>query len=43
MVNFPGEKEQIGQMVKVKITKTQTWSLFGEMIEEEENGSGKNI
>lgn len=43
VVNFPGEKEQIGQMVKVKITKTQTWSLFGEMIEEEENGSGKNI
>ncbi len=43
VVNFPGTKEQIGQMVKVKITKTQTWSLFGEMIEEEENGSGKNI
>ena len=43
VVNFPGGKEQIGQMVKVKITKTQTWSLFGEMIEEEENGSGKNI
>lgn len=43
VVNFPGTKEQIGQMVKVKITKTQTWSLFGEIIEEEENGSGKNI
>ncbi len=43
VVNFPGKKEQIGQMVKVKITKTQTWSLFGEIIEEEENGSGKNI
>ena len=43
VVNFPGTKEQIGQMVKVTITKTQTWSLFGEIIEEEENGSGKNI
>ncbi|WLR43473.1 tRNA (N6-isopentenyl adenosine(37)-C2)-methylthiotransferase MiaB [Bacillus carboniphilus] len=35
LVNFKGPKTSIGQIVKVKITETKTWSLNGEMIEEE--------
>ncbi len=32
VVNFKGDKSQIGEIVNVKITKTQTWSLGGEII-----------
>ncbi|PLT31630.1 tRNA (N6-isopentenyl adenosine(37)-C2)-methylthiotransferase MiaB [Peribacillus deserti] len=35
LVNFKGPKSAIGQLVKVKITSTNTWSLNGEMIVEE--------
>jgi tRNA-2-methylthio-N6-dimethylallyladenosine synthase len=34
LVNFIGPKSAIGQLVKVKINKTKTWSLNGEMVEE---------
>ena len=34
IVNFKGGEEQIGKIVKVKITKAQTWVLFGELVEE---------
>jgi tRNA-2-methylthio-N6-dimethylallyladenosine synthase len=34
LVNFMGPKTAIGQIVKVKITGTKTWSLNGEMVEE---------
>lgn len=33
VVNFVGDQSLIGEFVKVKITKTQTWSLFGEIFE----------
>lgn len=33
LVNFKGPKSAIGQIVEVKITKANTWSLNGEMIE----------
>ena len=33
VVNFEGSKDLIAKMVNVKITKTQTWSLFGEKFE----------
>ena len=33
VVNFAGDKSRIGTFVKVKITKTQTWSLFGEQLD----------
>lgn len=32
IVNFKGDKSLIGKLIKVKITKAQTWSLFGEVI-----------
>ena len=32
VVNFPGDESLIGEMVNVKITGCQTWSLFGEII-----------
>ena len=32
VVNFVGGDELIGEMVDVKITSAQTWSLFGEII-----------
>lgn len=32
IVNFKGDKSLIGSIIKVKITKAQTWSLFGEII-----------
>ncbi len=32
VVNFKGDKSQIGKIVNVKITKTQTWSLGGKII-----------
>jgi len=32
IVNFPGDKELIGQFVNVKITLAATWSLTGELI-----------
>lgn len=32
IVNFPGDKENIGKIVDVKITHVQTWSLTGEII-----------
>ncbi|CAH0346104.1 tRNA-2-methylthio-N(6)-dimethylallyladenosine synthase [Bacillus sp. CECT 9360] len=34
LVNFKAPKSAIGQLVKVKITETKTWSLSGEMVEE---------
>ncbi len=34
LVNFRGSKSAIGQIVKVKITNTKTWTLDGEMVEE---------
>lgn len=34
IVNFCGNKRLIGEMVDVKITKAQTWSLIGEMTGE---------
>lgn len=43
VVNFPGGMAKIGDFVKIKITKTQTWSLFGEIIQEDRNGSGENF
>ncbi len=33
LVNFKAPKTTIGKLVKVKITKTKTWSLDGEMVE----------
>jgi tRNA-2-methylthio-N6-dimethylallyladenosine synthase len=35
LVNFKGPKTAIGKIVKVKITQAKTWSLNGEMIEEQ--------
>ncbi len=35
VVNFPGNLELIGRFVNIKITKSQTWSLFGELAQEE--------
>jgi tRNA-2-methylthio-N6-dimethylallyladenosine synthase len=32
VVNFPGNKDMIGKLVKVKIDKIQTWSLEGRVI-----------
>ncbi|PEJ34987.1 tRNA (N6-isopentenyl adenosine(37)-C2)-methylthiotransferase MiaB [Peribacillus butanolivorans] len=34
LVNFKGPKSSIGQIVKVKIAGTKTWSLNGDMVEE---------
>lgn len=34
LVNFKGPKSAIGKIVKVKISKAKTWTLNGEMIEE---------
>ncbi|RID87094.1 tRNA (N6-isopentenyl adenosine(37)-C2)-methylthiotransferase MiaB [Peribacillus asahii] len=34
LVNFRGPKSIVGQIVKVKITETRTWSLNGELVEE---------
>lgn len=34
VVNFPGSAEMVGTLQNVKITKSQTWSLFGEIIQE---------
>ena len=34
VVNFPGVPEQIGTLVQVRITRAQTWSLYGEIITE---------
>ncbi|HSI67493.1 MAG TPA: tRNA (N6-isopentenyl adenosine(37)-C2)-methylthiotransferase MiaB [Planococcus sp. (in: firmicutes)] len=33
LVNFVGPKTIVGQLAKVKITETKTWSLNGELIE----------
>ncbi|WP_409292404.1 tRNA (N6-isopentenyl adenosine(37)-C2)-methylthiotransferase MiaB [Peribacillus sp. SCS-37] len=35
LVNFKGPKSAVGQLVKVKITNANTWSLNGEMVVEE--------
>ncbi len=32
VVNFPGGAELIGKMLNIKITKVQTWSLYGEVV-----------
>ena len=32
IVNFKGDESLIGQIIDVKITKAQTWVLFGEII-----------
>lgn len=34
LVNFKGPKSAIGQIVKVKVNDTKTWSLNGDMVEE---------
>ncbi len=34
LVNFKGSKDQIGKIVKVKITKVKTWTLEGESFDE---------
>ncbi|MBY6272518.1 tRNA (N6-isopentenyl adenosine(37)-C2)-methylthiotransferase MiaB [Caldibacillus debilis] len=34
LVHFKGPKSAIGQLVKVKITEAKTWTLSGEMVEE---------
>ncbi|MDQ0270143.1 tRNA (N6-isopentenyl adenosine(37)-C2)-methylthiotransferase MiaB [Cytobacillus purgationiresistens] len=36
LVNFKGSKTSIGKIVKVKVTDAKTWSLTGEMVEEQE-------
>ncbi len=33
LINFKGNKEHIGQIVKVKITEVKTWALKGEEVE----------
>ena len=35
VVDFPGDPSLIGKMVKVRITKPQTFSLYGEVIGQE--------
>jgi tRNA-2-methylthio-N6-dimethylallyladenosine synthase len=35
IVNFKGDKNLVGKIIKIKVTKAQTWSLFGEIIQEE--------
>lgn len=32
IVNFKGDKNLVGKIIKIKVTKAQTWSLFGEII-----------
>jgi len=32
LVLFTGTREIIGKMVQVKITRPQTWNLYGELI-----------
>ena len=32
IVNFPGRQELAGKYINVKITKAQTWSLYGEQV-----------
>ena len=32
LINFKGRKEDIGQIVKVKVTEAKTWALKGEQI-----------
>jgi len=34
LVSFPGDKEMIGKIVKIKITKPEMWILEGELVEE---------
>lgn len=36
LVNFRGSKESIGQLVQVKITEPQTWTLKGEQVQKVE-------
>ncbi len=31
-VNFPGDKELVGQLLDIKITEAKTWSLYGEIV-----------
>ncbi len=35
VVNFAGSPDLVGTLQNVKITKSQTWSLFGEILQEE--------
>ena len=32
IVNFPGDESLVGKIVKVKITRAQTWILLGELL-----------
>ena len=32
LINFKGRKEDVGQIVKVKVTEAKTWALKGEQI-----------
>ncbi|WP_078380828.1 tRNA (N6-isopentenyl adenosine(37)-C2)-methylthiotransferase MiaB [Sutcliffiella halmapala] len=34
LVNFRGPKSIIGKLIKVRVTKTKTWTLDGELVEE---------
>ena len=33
LINFKGNKEHIGRIVKVKVTEAKTWALKGEEVE----------
>lgn len=35
LVNFPGPRDLVGQLVNVRITEPQTWTLKGELVPEE--------
>ena len=37
LVNFKGKVECVGKIVKVKITKAKTWTLDGEIVNEQSN------
>ena len=32
LVLFPGEEKLIGELVTVRITRPQTWNLYGELV-----------
>lgn len=36
VVNFKGDKSLIGELVKVKVHETKTWTLDGELVQEKE-------
>ena len=40
VVNFPGTADLTGRMLDIKITKVQTWSLYGELMKEQNEQKG---